>query len=342
MGKKFFSVIVAFVATNLLVFGLYRWSEHDNARQGSFRRFIDMHPWKTFKSVYLRYNSYYIAGTSRQNLILGNSTAPLAYTTLSPVLDTNTLLITGRIWDKTKFTGPRLYVKDSLRVVYDGSVRKIIHIDPISNLATSAEASSLRFTNLIPLNSGSLFMKLFDDSSQQMILVKERSGKRLGEYVFKKQVDGIFCVDGQLDIVGKEQQLVYCYYYRNQILVLDSNLSLLHSFNTIDTNTTAKIKISPIKSQDVVTLAEPPQNVNKRIAGDGDKLYIIGGQQASNEESDLFANNSVVDIYNIGSGKYVKSFYLPDLFESKVKAFKVAGKNLWALYERHLVIFYLC
>ena len=341
MKKRIAWILIIFLVTNFLVFGLYSWSQIDNSRPGSFLRFIDMHPWKSYQMIDLRYNSFYIAGSSGNNLVLGNTTSPLKYRIVSPTLDTSTKNITGALWNTTRFAAPTFFTRDNLRMIYDGNVKRIIPIDPITNVPAVVDSSLLRFTALLPLNVNSFIMKLYDDSSQQMILVKESKGKRVDTYSFQKQVDGIFCVDGQLDFDTKYQQLVYCYYYRNQVLVLDSNLRIVRSFNTIDTNTIAKIKLAPIKSQDIITLAETPKNVNKRISAHYGQVFVLSGQQSRNEESALFLNNSVIDIYDITSGKYVKSFYLPDLFGSKVKSFKVTGKQLWALYKHHLVIFYM-
>ena len=57
-----------------------------------------------------------------------------------------------------------------------------------------------------------------------------------------------FGKDGSLNYSSKLSKLVYTYRYRNQYVVMDTCMSLIHRGFTIDSNSIAKIKLSKIDS----------------------------------------------------------------------------------------------
>ncbi|MCG1037959.1 hypothetical protein KI686_16295, partial [Polaribacter sp. DS7-9] len=72
---------------------------------------------------------------------------------------------------------------------------------------------------------------------------------KLAPHILEKQIDGLFCTDGMLHYNRKRHQLIYLYYYRNQYILMDTLLNIVHKGNTIDTNRVAKINPVKIQSQ---------------------------------------------------------------------------------------------
>lgn len=171
------------------------------------------------------------------------------------------------------------------------------------------------------------------------VLVKYRSdstGFKLGSTVLKKQVDGIFCTDGNLIKTPDSKHLFYIYYYRNQFLCTDKNLNLLYAGKTIDTNAHAKIKVSYIKSSNQTTLSAPPIYVNKQASANNKYLFIVSGLRADNEKGASLDDFSTIDVYKVQKGKYQFSFYLPDFNKKKLTDFRVDDHSLYALYDHYL------
>ncbi len=79
------------------------------------------------------------------------------------------------------------------------------------------------------------------------------------------------------------RRVIYLYYYRNQFITFDTNLKLISTGRTIDTNSVAKISIAEIASTKTTTLAAPPLLVNKNCCADNGKLYIQSGLISNNE-----------------------------------------------------------
>jgi len=171
------------------------------------------------------------------------------------------------------------------------------------------------------------------------VLIKYRSdskGFKLGNTLLKKQVDGIFCTDGNLIKTPDSKRLFYVYYYRNQFLCSDTSLNLLYGGKTIDTNTHAKIKVSYIKSSNQTTLSSPPVYVNKQAAANNRFLFIVSGLRADNEKGSLLDDFSTIDVYSVSNGNYQFSFYLPNFNKKKLTDFRVDEQSLYALYDHYL------
>ena len=157
--------------------------------------------------------------------------------------------------------------------------------------------------------------------------------------ILTKQIDGLFCTDGVLNYDPRTQQLVYTYYYRNEFILLDKNLSVIKTGYTIDTTSRAHIKVAKINSDKSVTLASPPEFVNLRSSLSGNWLFIQSPVKAINEQENEFPNNSVIDIYTLTDDKYRFSIYIPDLNHKKISAFQVRGTNLYVIQDKFLTIY---
>lgn len=154
--------------------------------------------------------------------------------------------------------------------------------------------------------------------------------------LLEKQVDGMFCTDGEMVKVPGSSKMFYVYYYRNQFLCADSNLNLLYKGKTIDTISHAQIKVARIKSSGQITMAAPPLIVNKRACANEKYLFVQSALRANNETDYMIKNVSMIDVYAVKDGKYQFSFYLPDFRGHKVRDFKVYGQSLYALYDHYL------
>src|SRR5690606_29648613 len=94
--------------------------------------------------------------------------------------------------------------------------------------------------------------------------------------ILEKQIDGSFCVDGDLLYNPNTNSLVYVYRYRNQFMHLDTTLNTLFKGYTIDTISKVKIKVSEAKTANGIKfiLSSPPLIVNKKSYASGNYLFI--------------------------------------------------------------------
>lgn len=165
------------------------------------------------------------------------------------------------------------------------------------------------------------------------------------KYMLPKQVDGVFCADGSLDYDRESASLLYMYYYRGTFLCLDTNLKLKYKAKTIDTVTTAKIKLGSYKMNmngktvTKKTQMTPPDLVCRRLSVDENSIYIVSGLKADNENPESFFKNEPIDVYALKDGKYLHSFYLPKYRGLQLRQFKVKGNYIIAVYNKYIVTF---
>jgi hypothetical protein len=156
---------------------------------------------------------------------------------------------------------------------------------------------------------------------------------------FKKQIDGIFCTDGVLHYDKQIPMLVYIYFYRNEFITMDTNMHIISRARTIDTTSTAKIKMTKVMPENIITFSVPPLTVNKHSCVSGKFLFNHSGLRADNENKKTFDQSSVIDVYNLRDNRYLGSFYLQDYDHKKLSGFRVDGNRLLAIYDHYLLRF---
>lgn len=188
--------------------------------------------------------------------------------------------------------------------------------------------------------------KIFQRFLHKIQLSKEGTITKTFELV--AQIDGFFCNDGWLNYDDEQGKVVYTYFYRGNFLSLDTNLNLIYTGKTIDTVKYAKIKVSELNSKSTngnykksIKQAKPPEFINKISALDLDKVYILSALKADNENYFKFLKNQVVDVYSIGNGQYMYSFYIPNYKGLKPYEIQVKTNSITAIYNNYLVNFNL-
>jgi hypothetical protein len=158
-----------------------------------------------------------------------------------------------------------------------------------------------------------------------------------GVGLLEKQLDGLFCTDGMLRYDEETHQVVYTYFYRNEFICADTTLTLHYRGHTIDTTSRAHISV---KSHDGNrTLSSPPHIVNRLVTTYQGKLFVNSNLIGDNEDPAQFSNADVIDVYNLSTGEYGFSFYLPRLSGDRITRFTFFEDTLYALYQHTLVVY---
>lgn len=288
----------------------------------------------------LKYNSFYLSGNDNRSLYLGNTTAPLR------ILKINSAL-TGTQLVKIDINEVNLKLSDYYRLQIDSShfyifngVNRSIYQGKTGIWKASVDPISRPYFQLaIPISTESIAFRYISNKSNQNSLRKEsRSAGRINnDKILEKQVDGLFCTDGVLTYNSTLKQLIYVYYYRNQILLIDTNLNLLRKMKTIDPVDTAKFKVSTIKSSRSTTFSSPALLVNGNCSSWGNYLFVQSKLMGKHEDETSFKNSSVIDIYDLKKYSYLCSLYLPNFKGHSIRQFKVIGDSIFALSDRYII-----
>ncbi len=296
------------------------------------------------KIANIGFNSYYIAGLTRSRIYLGNVTAPTHLLSLSHNLD-NTDTIRLAFPKGSKLARPRLMIYiDSINIYGWENVTPSVLTGRMTDRSLEYYTLEPRhlFSTPVILSPATLVVKSYDSLVGRSVFSKIRldgSAEDKKADVLETQIDGYFCTDGFLTGDSKNVRMAYIYYYRNQFVCLDSNLNLLYSSHTIDTVSTAHIKVSGLAADNSQRLSSPPMMVNRRGAMNSDWIFIQSGLKSDNEDLNQFGSSSVIDVYSAGKGKYQFSFYIPDIDGQKILYFNFNERMLFVIIDHYLVTY---
>jgi hypothetical protein len=323
---------------------LFLQSEY-NINDGGFTRNFISQKLEEDKALDLSINAYYIAGSYEEKIYLGNYNKPFNVA----VVDKNMRKKHDYKVDidrkdipfhsiKLRVLHPYFYLGDGISaVLLRGALGK-----------WNAKTISYRqthFTDFIPVDSTRFVVKGYSKKSGQNILGvlhTHKDGQVLESHqeLLEKQIDGVFDTDGILNYSTQQQKAVYTYFYRNQYLVTDANLNLLHRGNTIDTTSIAQIKVSKLKNGEH-KMSAPPQTINKNVVAHRNLLFNISNSIGKSESKSMWKQAVIVDVYDFVKQAYIGSFYVYHRGEHKLSDMLVTDHYLYGLFDRELVRFIL-
>ncbi|WP_298741230.1 hypothetical protein [uncultured Chitinophaga sp.] len=334
----------SFLLSIATVWILYLAADKINHRPNGFIRLVPPHMATPEKILDIQYNSYYIAGASPTQIYLGNAVAPTYVLRMNYALsDTGHMRLEAA--PGTKLSGPATVTIDSPHIYMTaGSRGAILQASLGAPVLQPLPEARRQFYNASPVSAASFILRMYDSAYHQNVLAKRTLDTVLHQPripVLEKQLDGVFCTDGTLHYDPGTARLVYVYYYRNQFICLDTNLNIQYKGRTIDTVSRANIKVASLADEGRSTLASPAGVVNRLSCIDGKWIYVNSKLMANNEKKKEFDQLSVIDVYSLRDGAYHFSFYLPSLGDKKLRAFRVFGKTLVALYDHYVYTFRL-
>ncbi|AUP78279.1 MauE/DoxX family redox-associated membrane protein [Flavivirga eckloniae] len=324
---------------------LFAFTHKGTERDMSFHRgFLHDPPHKTHE-LDLEYSGYYIAGADEKNIYLGNPKSPLYLTVVDSSLQRKKVIHLSMDLDSLLTRSPQLRVIPPYFFLMDGTVPYILRGNIKEWKGYSMLEKPFYFTNVQPIDSLTLAIRAMSNKTNEFSLgtihLSDSGAMTLSHKLLKKQVDGLFDVDGTLQYNQQKQQLIYTYRYRNQYIVANNNLELQVLGKTIDTISQAKIKVDTIVSKNQRKMAAPPLRINKYSATFGNYLFVNSNLLGKKEPLVLWKKSSVIDVYNIVNNGYQFSFYVEDINKSKLRSFCVVDNTFIGLIGNHLVTYKL-
>lgn len=336
--KKFILLIIACSSVLVVVTPYWVANRKPNEKNGFVRRIISdklTHiNTTTVQSAHL-----YFAGSNHHYVYLAKSTAPLQLIELNQsdyrVIHLQNPFDPILSESEIQLDSPYVYVSDLKRhKIFKGG---------IDNWQLTEEVVQNGFYSAyVPISNGSLALRVFSDDSSQYVLAKRNHQSTFtpnSTSLLEKQIDGFFCTDGMLRYDNSRKLLAYIYFYRNQFICADTNLNLVYRGKTIDTTHYARIKVGKLKNASM--LASPPFIVNRRAIVERGRLYINSTLKGDNENITTFNASDVIDVYDLSTGTYEYSFYIPRFQNIRLRHFTVNGDNLYALHDAFLNVYSL-
>jgi hypothetical protein len=326
------------------MFALFVTMGQSNTTKNGFTRNIPTDKLSVDKEIALIEGDYYIAGYTADQIYLGNIRTPFYLFTADNSLHLQSLQLQFPIGLKYTWQSARISVDSPYIYMSDGITPKFFKGDLLHLKMDTFMSRSSYFTAATNISPGSFAVRAVHATTHENMLLKVQTDSPYvikPADVLKKQVEGIFCTDGQLKYDKVSNRLIYMYHYRNQYLLLDTNLNLIKTLKTIDTTSTAKISIANTSAQGNFTLATPPAFVNTTLCMQAGRIYINSVLSADNESSSVTDKNNVIDIYAAVNGRYLRSLYISKQHGESLKDMCILKDKLVVLYPDNLVVYNL-
>lgn len=347
MKSTILKLALCFGLSFLIVAGLFAWSQKDAIKDHGFDRTLVTDKITYVDAISLTKKAYYFAGHEEDTIYLGNYKTPteLLKITLA-TLDTTYISI--QLDQEDSIQRYRRYTVD-IRPPYfyfmEGTT-PILKRGMLNNWQPQRFMyDSTYFISAVPMGKKKVALKSISKKTQEYALGLQQDTDpkiELKYDILEKQIDGVFCTDGQMLFSKELSKLIYIYYYRNQFMVMDPKIKLLYRSNTIDT--ISRVQIKPVASQggNIRKLASPQFLVNRRAATNDQYLYVYATGMAKNDNYDNFKRGSTIDLYDLQkNGAYSHSFRVSDFKTFKISDFLVTNNYLIAYQGNHIVVYNL-
>ncbi|MVO08027.1 hypothetical protein GOQ30_02455 [Flavobacterium sp. TP390] len=329
----FFLVVLLFITSDYII------HKHNNFVRNYIPKTVQLATTKD-----LAFNSYYFAGKSTAKIYLGNRTAPALITKLSADLKSTQsyhIAISDTLYP---FRSIQLRVHPPYFYLWDGTVPCLFQGDLATTQARLLSDKAYGFTKAEVIDSTRLVIRTINNSGENVLATLSLQNGAIQKFapaLLEKQIDGLFDTDGTLHYSAAQQKFVYLYYYRNQYVVADKNLTLLYKGNTIDTTSQAKIKVTYVKHRNQKKFSAPPQMVNRISALHNNLLFVNSTLPGRFDVKKVWDQSSVIDVYDISSQRYLISFYIKNIDGVTLNDIVVTDTHFYALIGTHIVSYSL-
>lgn len=315
--------------------------KNDKVKNGFTRNFFSNHA-KLLYSIPIENQKYAFANLTKDGITLYKFKKPYELVSFSIDLKNRKDILLPFSSRYHKIDGMNsIALIDSNKFLIVGKSSKVYRIDESQNTIDSNTLDSLYIYQSQTINPNS-FLYLsevnYQGKRRNKLIKANWSGKKMGSYLPEKQFNGLLSTDGQFKYSSDSKLIVFMFYYKGEIVCLDTNLNVLYKKKTIDTVKQVKLLFKQL-GKNKTQIAIPPKIVNKRIYVTNNSIFVQSNLKSDNENSKMSNNFEVIDVYILATGDYSFSFYLPKIGKQKLNEFKVYKDNLFVIYPNNLATF---
>lgn len=324
------------------VIGLYLLSEHAMHRENPFiRRFIQGSAQQVGEAV-LERPTLYFAGSDGNTIYLGDRMAPLYVTAFDAALKTKRHYKITLDRDDFPFRSVQVRIAAPYFYLMDGTV-PVIYRGFLADWKAGVimHGGERYFSKAVPTGSGTIAFRAQDARNADNVLGTFTFGKtatmKHANGLLQKLSDGFFDTDGTMAYDADSGRFVYTYYYRNQFVVADGRLKLLHRGHTIDTTAHPDIRVFKDTRTGDRRLTSSPVTVNQLTAAANGRLFVCSKVIGRYEPRSTWDQASVVDVYDFNNQSYRSSFYVHHDGKNKLSDMLVAGDSFYGIIGMKIV-----
>lgn len=336
-----YKMVALLVLSTGSMVALFFSSEHIMKKENNFTRRFPPHPVTEDQSYDLTVNSFYFAGFHDGDVYLGNSSSPFRIFKMDETfrkVDTIDLQPEKDV----AFKNLKYLVQGQMLYAYDGSV-PVIYASKIDSLTYPLKAVSKEdvfFDQLVPVSQTQYFLRIEEFLSKRTgvayLSVREKQRVKISNTLLTLKADGGFDADGKLLYDAELHQAYYLFYYRNQILQFNSDLTLSKEMKTIDPVREANLEV--IKMKDGRRKIKGPSSlVNRNMVVHRGLIFNEANLMGKHESQELWTKNAVVDVYQTPTATYWGSFYIPHRGKEKMFQMMMTDDYFYILSGNEIV-----
>lgn len=328
-----------------IVVVLFAFSERKMRRNNGFVRRYVHQPANELQRFDIKYNSYYIAGITKDSIFLGNISAPLHVLAVNKELRDTVSHLIKLPYQELPYRSITTIVEDTVFYTLDGTVPIIFKGSTADFIASNSFMGREQFLRAKYLSDNHFALRLFNPKTTANILGMNTIGDSTITHVYPNllEADGdpFFDTDGLLLYNRQLQKIIYVYFYRNEFMVANNDFSLDYIGTTIDTISRAQLDVRTLFSKNQRKLGKNPILVNLWAATYGKFLFIQSDRLGKYESDEIINVASIIDVYDLTEQTYKFSFYLYHLGLKKLREFEVKNLYFYALIDNYLITYKL-
>lgn len=319
-------IVVAILSGAALAIILLLASDIPNKSNNGFDRFFLLVEPQILSNVNLKFPSREIIHLDKNELLISTDSTNilLSYQYASDMIEYKRLKIDPDLRNQIGNVYSFDYDdKNGKITLFANNLHGVLTMDKDSFKFT--KLGNKAYSNIVGISSNSYILRKFEESLGDDIFefISIPSAIQLEEQnISLRSSDGGLSTDGHLLYNEKNGLLSYMHYYNNEILSFDTTLKLIKRFQTIDT----------ISYKEKLDHEKPLLVSNKKSFVYGDYIFICSNLRADNEPMKDYLKNIPIDIYNVRTGTYKGSIYVPVSNRKLISSLLYDGEVLAAVY----------
>jgi hypothetical protein len=344
MTKRIYIVLLITILTAGFTFVLVSKSQEPFKNKHGFNRiFNNNRPLKLLRHIPLP-DARYIAGMDSTHIYFHSSQpALITYTdTALHNLQTISLPVDSAV-GRLLMNGFSTHVRYPDIFIYGYNIAAILRYNvPLKRLTVIRAPGN--YTNGVQVSDSIFILKYFTGEGM------EQSFCRLNIFSMQYNTDSTIAKEdlsssGVLLYDETQQHCLYVHHYNNNIRIFDTALHAMTSARTIDTFTTSQVAFTARNRTGSTDMVYKPKGsrmlINSLSHIHQGVLYVNSLMKADNESDRTAQQETVIDMYDSGTGRYMQSFYLPLIGGQGLRSFRVYGKRVLTTYANGIALFEL-
>lgn len=202
------------------------------------------------------------------------------------------------------------------------------------------------FTRAVKISPDTYVLRGFDSTVKTIDQIFKKinvktNHVRLENHISERRNDGGMTTDGELLYDRKTNLLTYIHFYSNKMLCLDTNLNLIYSGKTLGSENASGSNAMALSSTGALTSASPKRVINNASYTVNGLLFNHSRVVSKSEMGNNRNSGNTIDIYDIKTGEYKESFYIPYIKGQTINKFKIFENILIVLYRDYIATYQL-